>query len=74
MFLGCTTLRDVLFTKGDFRECYVNDLRTTTCSDVLGHRINDESSDRLNQRSHTQFLLSHDILLVQDLIIGINHT
>jgi hypothetical protein len=25
----CTTIRDVIFTEGDFRECYINDLYTT---------------------------------------------
>ena len=29
---------DVIFTDKSFREYYVNDLRTTTCSGVLGHR------------------------------------
>ena len=34
----CTTLRDVILTDKSFRGCYVNDLYTTICSGVLGHR------------------------------------
>jgi hypothetical protein len=34
----CTTLLGVIFMEWCFRECYANDLRTTTCSGVLGHR------------------------------------
>jgi hypothetical protein len=25
----------------EFHKCYINDLRTTSCSGMLGHRIND---------------------------------
>ena len=32
------TLRDVIFADKSFREYYVNDLHTTSCSGVLGHR------------------------------------
>ena len=33
----CAILRDVIFIEA-FYECYVNDLYTTTCSGMLGHR------------------------------------
>jgi hypothetical protein len=33
-----TTLLGAIFMEQCFREFYGNDLRTTTCSDVLGHR------------------------------------
>jgi hypothetical protein len=34
----CTTLLGVIFMERGFRECYADDLRTTTCIGVLGHR------------------------------------
>jgi hypothetical protein len=37
-YFCCTTLLGVIFMERCFRECYANDLRTTTCSGVLGYR------------------------------------
>jgi hypothetical protein len=38
------------------------------------HLLKDESCDRMNHKRCNLFPLSHDIWLVQDLIIGINYT
>jgi hypothetical protein len=35
-----TTLLGVIFMEQYFHECYANDLRTITCSGVLGHYSN----------------------------------
>ena len=34
----CTTLMDVIFVKKPLHECHINDLYTTKCSGMLGHR------------------------------------
>jgi hypothetical protein len=42
------------------------------CND--SHKFNSESCDRLNHKRHILIPLSHDILLIRYLIIGINYT
>jgi hypothetical protein len=54
----CTTLLGVIFMKRCFCECYANDSCTTTCSGVLGHRIDGVLRHRIAQQwaleSHTR--------------------